>query len=116
MPVSGRTYQLVGPADFDGSTLEQYTPIYPQRTANHFGVVQCDWAGDTAGGEGFKLELLGRMSSSMNWVVLEVFDETDMDSNLSSLKAVRLLPEMVAEIVSITGDPSAGELICTLQD
>lgn len=114
MAASGKTHALTDFLQANGA--EEFTTEiwYPQRVNNQFGTVQCDFNG--SGSEKFKLEIKGRMRNGMNWVVLAVFDETDFDSNNSSLKQIRLMPEIVAELVDVDATVSDGEILAVGQD
>jgi len=99
MVTTGRTSLL-----FKGETAASGDIVNVQLAGDRPGTVQCDF--DEYATKGFKMEIQGRINSGMNWTILLVIDETDIDENGSMAASVRLMPQMRAEVVSVTNSPS----------
>tara|TARA_R110002020_G_scaffold167780_4_gene356269 strand:- start:7070 stop:7393 length:324 start_codon:yes stop_codon:yes gene_type:complete len=96
MATTGRTRLL-----FSGTAAAAGSTVAVQRVGNIYGTVQCDFT--TSSALGFKMEIQGRIGEALNWAILGTIDETDIDDNNAALLSVRLLPEMRAEVTSVTG-------------
>ncbi len=107
MATTGQTSTL-----FRGNTAVAGTVFNVQRVGSQTGTVQCDFAEFAT--KGFKMEIQGRASSDMVWSILGVFDETDMDNNGAALLSVRLMPQMRAEVISVTNAPAANGIYAVL--
>ena len=73
--------------------------ITPQRLRDEVGSVQVEISGGVVVA---KVNIEGRMHSSMPWSVLESVDETDVDASTSTVRPVRILPEMQVTMVNGT--------------
>jgi muconolactone delta-isomerase len=105
MATTGKTTVLYNALIVGVGTTFQF-----QETGGRMGTVQCDMTDSAT--EGFKMEIQGRATPSMNWAILGVFDETDMDENDAALLSVRIMPEMRAEVTAVENTPTT--LVCTL--
>jgi len=82
---------------------------------NQRGLVQLDFADYGTAGDGFKLEIQGRVRPDMNWAVLATLDQTDLDTNGSAVISTPLVAEMRAELTSVSGTLSANAVLAVLQ-